>query len=53
MKTVNLAELAHAVKDEDLRNALLTHLSREEASAFEEYTSEYKERERVVDKKDS
>lgn len=43
-------DLAKAVKDERLRNQVTEELSVEEASAFDEYVSDYQARELVIDK---
>lgn len=43
-------DLAKAVEDDRLRNQLTEELSAKEASAFDEYVSDYQARELIVDK---
>lgn len=45
--------LARAVEENELRDELFDQLSPEEASAFDDYVSEYHAREYVINKKDS
>lgn len=50
---MNTQALAQAVVDETLRGSLTGRMSAEEASAFEEYVSEYEAAEMERNKKDS
>ncbi len=50
---MNAQDLARAMEDVSLRSSLMKNLDSEEASAFEEYVSEYQESETVINKKDS